>query len=247
MKISVSFDKDDYRHVAHVLENSNVATFVPPNAFNGIAKDGKLKTLAELGGKSQTNEWDMDHVKDLRKKQEERFFFGNKTLYGMFVNQKAIQREFNDQHGYGSIALIWSKRAKEKSIAFLGDSTKHHRVSGTPTLSLNAITGRNIQHWLAQYKIYSFGEMSYVDRVDGYTRSKVKLMNFDVDANTMRKSIGNDLNLIEVLHKGTLSFPYDFQAIVVKNKEWIPIVKNVLKGYNVSYPVFTAEEYDNNF
>lgn len=56
MLISIS-NRDDYNHVANVLTNRNVGTFVMASDFNKIAKDNRLKTLDELGD-SRTNDRD---------------------------------------------------------------------------------------------------------------------------------------------------------------------------------------------
>lgn len=241
MKISIS--KNEYSHVANILNDRNVATFVNVAAFNGIMKDGKIKTLADLGN-SATNNKDNDCAKSLRKMQEGRFLFGDSTLYGTFVNRSSIRHEFTKgNNGYGNIALVWKDEVKRNGIAFLGDSIVSHKTVGHPILGLNGVTAKSAEFWLAQYGVYDNKPTSYIDFNEGFTQIKTNVRKFDVDYESMKKSIGGKFNLIEVLHKGKLSFPFDIQYIVVSNANWIAPTKQHLNNIKSKCLVVSVDDY----
>lgn len=246
IKVNISQSKSgyaaDFQHVAHILNTRDVATFVDIETFKSIWLDKKVKTLLELGD-SKTNRQDTEETRQRRHEQEMRLFGTRDILYGAMINQKSFG--FNRiLDGYGNIAIVWSDRIKEKSTAFLGDSTVHKHVTGVPLLPLNHVTASAAQHWLAQYKIYPDMPMSYVEQDTGTQISKINLSKFDVDYEGLKYSIGGKYYHVEVQHKGPLIFPYDMKAIICKNIDYIEPIKKAFRSANVNLPVFAQSDYE---
>lgn len=224
MRISVSLGDGGYEHVARVISNCKVATFVYADAFNKIVKSGTYNNTHHTGIKNDDN----DNAILKRKNVEEHSLFGTNSIYGMLVNSIAIHNELTGKgFGYGNIALVWKDDTKSKALAVLGDSIFLNRDVGNPTINLHyGVTGRQVQHWLAQYKIYDGTERTFFDQYKGDYKAKVNLSKFNVDFGSLKNAIGkHNSQFVEVVYPKPLSFPYDFECIVVDNVEWCKKLK----------------------
>jgi hypothetical protein len=219
MRISISKSLYDYEHVANVLNTSNVGTFVTVDKFKKIIQSKKYHNIYT----TKTDTRDNASAILKRIEQENRILFGQNTIYGMLVNHTVLQNEFTGKgFGYGDICLVWSDAVKAQSKATLGDSIFLDRISGDPTLNLHyGVTGRQVQHWLAQYGISYGSERTFFNQENGQYRAKVNLLKFNVDFKSLHTSIGMKYSqFVEVTCGKPLAFPYDFKAIVVNNLKW---------------------------